>query len=393
MYHAGTFDFSMSQSEYKIKPMAENSAMSTETCQLISYIAPAAPATRQAAKGDEAFLRPEIGFTPNWYHTAIGIDFGRQWHINPAYRRRTLLEMRRELRRRFPGTGIGGIDRPDRPLDILTGTYGCISVAAIYGVPIVYAEDNWPVCEHLYLSDDDVDNLEPADLDDNPFFEGLMAQVEWIAASEGRVEGFINWQGVLNNAYRLRGEKLFYDMHDSPQRCRHLFDCVCTTMIEAASRLYERQSESGVKIDFFTISNCLVNMVSPEQYRDIIFAFDCRIAETFGRIGIHNCAWNADPYIDDYANVPDVSYIDMGLDSDLARAKQTFINARRALMYGPTDLADKSLEAIQADLEKIAHEYAPCDVIVADIEAGTPDERVQAFLELCGHINIKMENR
>ena len=366
--------------------------MSTETCQLISYIAPAAPATRRLAAGDEPFLRPEIGFTPNWYRTAIGIDFGRQWHTDPAYRRRTLLEMRNELKRRFPETGIGGIDCPDRPLDILTGTYGCISVAAIYGIPIVYAEDNWPDCEHWQLSDDDVDNLEPPDLDSNPFFQELMAQVEWIATSEGRVEGFINWQGVLNNAYRLRGEKLFYDMHDSPNRCRHLFDCVCTTMTEAAGRLYERQGESGVKIDFFTISNCLVNMVSPEQYRDIIFAFDCRIAENFGRIGIHNCAWNADPYIDDYAGVPGVRYIDMGLDSDLARAKEMFTHARRALMYKPTDLASKSLETIQKDLERVACEYAPCDVVVADIEAGTPDERVLAFLELCGHINSKMEN-
>jgi hypothetical protein len=256
----------------------------------------------------------------------------------------------------------------------------------------VYAGDNWPVCEHCYLSDDDVDNLEPADLDDNTFFEELMSQVEWIAASEGQVEGFINWQGVLNNAYRLRGEKLFYDMHDSPNRCRHLFECVCTTMIEAAGRLYERQLESGVKIDFFTISNCLINMVSPEQYRDIIFAFDCRIAETFGSIGIHNCAWNADPYINDYAGVPNVSYIDMGLDSDLARAKELFTHARRALMYKPTDLVNKPMETIQIELERVAREYAPCDVVAADIEAGTSDERVLAFLELCGQINNKMEN-
>jgi hypothetical protein len=363
--------------------MAENIAMSTKTCQLISYIAPAAPATRRPATGDEPFLRPEIGFTPNWYHSAIGIDYGRRWHTDPTYRRQTLLEMRKELKRRFPETGIGGIDRPDRPLDILTGTYGCINVAGIYGVPVVYAEDNWPNCEHKYLSDNELDNLEPPDLDSNHFFQELMAQVDWIAASEGRIEGFINWQGVLNNAYRLRGEKLFYDIHDSPDRCRHLFDCVCTTMTEAARRLYERQLESGVKIDFFTISNCMVNMISPEQYRNILLPFDCRIVETFGSIGIHNCAWNADPYIDDYASVPNVSYIDMGLDSNLARAKKTFTVARRALVYKPTDLINKSLEAIQIDLERVAREYAPCDVVVGDIDAGTPDEQVLAFLELC----------
>ncbi len=371
--------------------MAENISMSTKTCQLISYIAPAAPATRRPATGDEAFLRPEIGFTPNWYRKAIGIDFGRRWHTDPTYRRQSLLEMRNELKHRFPGTGIGGIDRSDGPMDILTGTYGCVSVAAIYGIPVVYAENKWPNCEHCYLNDHDVDNLEPPDLDSNPFFKELMAQVDWIVASEGRVEGFINWQGVLNNAYRLRGEKLFYDMHDSPNRCIHLFDCICTTMIEGVKRLHELQLESGVKIDFFTISNCLVNMISPEQYHEILFPFDCRIAETFSCLGIHNCAWKADPYIDEYVRVPNVGYIDMGLDSNLAGAKQKFPNARRALVYKPTDLANKSLETMQIELERVTREYAPCDVVVGDIDVGTPDERVLAFLELCGQINNKME--
>jgi hypothetical protein len=361
-----------------------------ETCRLISYIAPAAPARRRQAQGDEPFLRPEMGFTPNWYRTALGIDFGQQWHTDPAYRLETILAMRRELRRRFGGTSIGGIDRPNRPLDLLTGTYGCVPVAAIYGVPIVYAEDNWPNCEHQYLSDEQVDDLEPPELCANAFFVELMAQMDWIAAREGRVEGFMNWQGVLNNAYRLRGEKLFYDMVDSPQRCLRLFDCVCTTMIEAGKRLHERQLESGVQIDFFTVSNCLVNIVSPEQYHDMLLPFDRRIAQAFGCIGIHNCAWNADPYINDYAEVPQLGYIDMGLDSDLARAREMIDNARRALIYKPMDLTNKLLAVIRADLESIARDYAPCDVVVGDIDAGTPDERVLAFVELCSEINHRM---
>ena len=367
--------------------------MSQRIRQLISYIAPAAPATRRPATGDEVFLRPEIGFTPNWYRNALGIDFGRKWHTDPAYRSETVIAMRSELKHRFPNTEIGGINRPDKPLDLLTGTYGCISVAGIYGVPIIYYEDNWPNCEHQYLDDNEVDSLEAPELDTNPFYQELMAQVEWIAAHEGRVEGFINFQGVLNNAYRLRGEKLFYDMIEAPQRCWHLFDCVCTTMIDAAKLLHQRQFESGVEVDFFTVSNCLVNMVSPEQYRDFLLPFDRRIAEAFGCIGIHNCAWNANPYIDDYATVTHLGYIDMGLNSDLGWAREVIASARRAIMYAPTDLVDKSLEAIRVDLERISQDYAPCDVVVADIEAGTPDERIMAFLELCDEINRRMENQ
>jgi hypothetical protein len=367
--------------------------MPVGNCQLVSYIAPAAPATRRPATGDEPLLRPEIGFTANWYHAALGIDFGQRWHTDPAYRRETVLAMRGELKRRFPGTSVGRIDRPDKPLDLLTGVYGCCTVAGIYGVPIVYRQDDWPDSKHQHLSDAEVATLEPPDLDTNPFFQQLMAQVDWIASSEGQVEGFINWQGVLNNAYRLRGEKLFYDMVDSSQRCHHLLDCICVTMIDAAKRLHQRQLDSGITVGFFTVSNCLVNMVSPEQYGDMLLSFDRRITEAFGCIGIHNCAWNADPYVDAYATVAHLGYIDMGLDSNLARARELFAHVRRALMYKPTGLANKSLPTIRADLERIARDYAPCDVVVADIEVGTPDERVLAFLELCDELNCRMESK
>jgi hypothetical protein len=358
---------------------------------LISYIAPSAPATRRRATGALPFLRPEVGFTPGWYREKLGVDFGQRWHTDVGYRREALLAMRAELRRRFPGTAIGGVDRPDHPLDLLTGVFGTCGVAAIYGVPIVYARDGWPDCERRFLTDREIDSLEPADLDASPFFRGLMAQVEEIAAS-GPVEGYINWQGVLNNAHRLRGEQLFYDMADRPDRARHLFDCVCATMIEAAGRLHARQSDSGVTVDFFTVSNCLVNLVSPAQYAEQLLPCDRRLAETFGALGVHNCAWTADAYLEHYAKLPDVQYIDMGLGSDLRRAREAFPRARRALMYTPMDLANKTLAGIGADLERIAREYAPCDLVVADIEADTPDERVRAVLDVCAELSAT-ENR
>ncbi|MBN2307726.1 MAG: hypothetical protein JXR94_02075 [Candidatus Hydrogenedentes bacterium] len=350
----------------------------TATRQLVSYIAPAAPATRRPASGDEPFLRPELGFTPRWYRNSLGLDFGPQWHNDPAVRRAGVQAMRAELRRRFPRAGA-----QDRPLDLLTGTYGATVVAGLYGVPHVYAPDNWPNCEHRYLSDEAVDCLEPPDLDESPLLNRILDQIDWIAAEEGVGRGYINWQGVLNNAHRLRGQTLFLDMMTAPGRCHRLLDAVCTTMIDAAQRVYAKQRQSGFDTGFFTVSNCLVNMVSPGQYREFLLPYDLRIAEVFGTIGIHNCAWTADPYLEPYSEIPHVGYIDMGIDSDLVRARALFPEARRALMYTPMDLAQKPFDAIRRDLERLARDYAPCDVVFADIEAGTPDERVQAVLDLC----------
>jgi hypothetical protein len=350
--------------------------------QLISYIAPAAPATRRPAEGNEPFLRPEIGFTPAWYRQHLDINFDERFHTDPAYRHDCVVKMRAELKRRFPGTRIGGIDRPDAPLDLLTGTYGAGTVAAIYGVPIVYAENNWPNCAHEYLTDEQLARLEPPDLDRNPHFAQLMEQVEWIAKHEGRIEGFINWQGVLNNAQRLRGEQLLLDILEEPDKARHLFACVYETMIQGIRRLHERQCASGVDVRFVTVSNCLVNLVSPKVYRELLLPLDQRLASVYGCVGVHNCAWNATPYLEAYAQVPGIAYIDMGINSDLARARTLFPAARRAVMYTPMDAVNKTLPEIEADFERMAAEYAPCDVVIADLDAGTPDARVVELVQL-----------
>lgn len=355
--------------------------------QLVSYIAPAAPATRRPATGTEPFLRPEIGFTPAWFRQHADIDFGARFHTDPDTRRRGVAAMRSVLRKRFPGTAIGGIDRPDAPPDLLTGTFGACTVAALFGVPVVHAADRWPTCVPAGLTDRQLARLEPPDLDRSPHFARLMEQLDRIERGEGRVEGFINWQGVLNNAHRLRGEALFLDLLEEPEKARHLFACVTETMIRAAARVHRRQRRSGVDVRFLTVSNCLVNLVSPRVYQNLLLPFDRRLAAVHGCLGVHNCAWNATPYLGHYAAIPGVAYLDMGLATDLPRARRLFPDARRAVMYTPMALANKPPAAIRADLARIAQDLGPCDLVCADIDAGTPDERVHLLLNACREIS------
>ena len=108
-----------------------------------------------------------------------------------------------------------------------------------------------------------------------------------------------------------------------------------------------------------------------------------KLASVYGCIGIHNRAWSATPYLEAYAQVPGVGYIDLGIKSDLAAPKVLFPAARRAVMYTPMDAANKTMTEIEADFERLAREYAPCDVVIADIEAGTADARVVELVELC----------
>jgi SepF-like predicted cell division protein (DUF552 family) len=53
------------------------------------------------------------------------------------------------------------------------------------------------------------------------------------------------------------------------------------------------------------------------------------------------------------------------------------------------DLANKTLAEIQKDLKRIAGEYGACDIVFADIESNTPDERVIKVIELCEQLSAE----
>ncbi|HOZ47535.1 MAG TPA: uroporphyrinogen decarboxylase family protein [Candidatus Hydrogenedentes bacterium] len=350
--------------------------------QLRSFIAPAAPATRAPCDGTEPAIRVEFGFTPKWYRTRCGIDFSEQWHLDPLYRRETLVQMRRELNRSFPELALGGAD-PDSTPATLDGVHGALTMALVFGVPAEYYADNWPAAKHAYLARERIAAIEVPDLADVPVIAEILEQMEIIEKAFGRIEGYVNWQGVLNTAYRVRGPEILTDMMVDPPFAHYLFDVIARTMIAGMRLVYARQRQSGVEVRHATVSNCLVNMVSPEAYREHLMPYDQMISDAFEFFGIHNCAWNVDPYIEDYAQIrPDLGYVDMGIESDLVAAKRLCPVTRRAIMYTPKDLVSKPLDTIRTDLERIGRELGPCDIVMADIEDDTPDERVLAFARL-----------
>ena len=352
----------------------------TTSHHLRSYIAPGAPATRAPVDGSEPDLRVEFGFTPRWYRDRLGIDFSERWHLDPLYRHETVVRMRRELNRHFPGLRLGG--DPDSARANIDGVHGALTMAMIFGIPAEYYADNWPAATHAYMSEAQIAALRVPSLPDTPVIAQLLEQMDAIEREFGVVGGYINWQGVLNTSYRLRGHEILADVLINPGLAHHLFDIVAQTMIDGMRLIYDRQQRTGFIVRHATVSNCLVNMVSPEIYREHLLPYDKTIAAEFEKFGIHNCAWNVDPYILDYASVAKLGYVDMGLDSDLAKAKRLCPDTRRAVMYTPTDLANKSLDTIRADLARIRTDLSPCDIVMADIDSEVPDQRVLDFAQL-----------
>jgi len=345
--------------------------------QLRSWLPIAAAARREAADGSEARLRLVVGFEPRWYHVRCGVEFTERWHTDAEHRRQTLIAMRNELRRAFPA--IAQWSGPEaRDVETIAGCYGVCVIPGIFGIPLRYYADRWPDLEPgHHLSDEQVERLDARELLAGPFVERLLAQVDQIASRYGTVYGDLNWQGVLNLAFHLRGQQIFLDIADKPEMAALLFGVITDVIIELAHMVQERQRRSGFDIDYMCVSNCTVNMVSPATYGRMLLEHDARIAQSFERFGVHTCNWNVTPYLNVLRKLPKMGYLDMGIESDLAQARELFPETRRAVLYTPGKAATGAAEDVRADFERIARELAPCDLVLADLPWDTSDERVR----------------
>ena len=330
-------------------------------------------------------MRIMHGFTPKWFRNTMGLDYMEAWHQDPVLRRDSLVRMKQTLNEHFPDLMLGGSD-PDAITGTVSVAYGTTVIASILGSPIHYMDDNWPANPPSEMTEDEAMALTVPDLDQNIVFQDLMRQMDQIEEKWGRIEGVLNFQGVLNNSFRVRGQDIFVDIALNPEIARHVFGVVTETMIKVIKAIYARQNASGVERDFFVTSNCVVNMVSGAHYEEFLLPYDQQLAEAFTYFGIHNCAWNVDAYLDGYRTIEKLGYLDFGLDSDLERIREMFPETRRCLMYSPVELQNKSLAEIESDLEDIREELSPCEIILTDIEDTTPDERVLDFYRLCGKI-------
>ena len=352
------------------------------------YINLGAPPIRDYASDSEPFLRPEVGFNPSWFHKFCGIDFSERWHTDIPYRLESHEKMAAEIKRRFPGYNIGEV-LDDKPVDLLTGIFGIGVMDSILGRELHYEPHMWPAPVGEPLTDEDINRLEVPDLSKNEFFQSILAQVEKIHALTGSARGFLNWQGNLNTAFRLRGTDIFSDLLINRPLVEKLLHVISETFLQGVKLLHARQKELGTEYHFGTIANCTVNMAGPKTYEDVLLKHDIKIASQFEVCGVHNCAWTATPYLESYSKVPNVGYIDMGIETDLAKAREVFPRARRNCLYKSIDLGAKTKEEIRRDFELIAENLAPCDIGMPDIDHGVPDEKIMYAVDLCKEFSDK----
>jgi hypothetical protein len=328
---------------------------------------------------DGAEPKIHVSFSPDWFTRRMSLDYGRRWHTDPLYRRESFVGMARALNAEFPGLRLGGV--PEEILGGLSQIDSCALMAALFGQDIVYSSEAWPENGRKLLDDASAEALEAPDVQAHPVYEDLMRQMELIEREWGKVEGELNYQGVLNTAFRLRGEQIFVDMSVAPRRAHRVLAAVCETMIRLADAVYARQAASGVGRDYFVTSNCVVNMISEAHYRQFIQPYDRKLSEHYPHFGIHNCGWKVDTYAAAYAEINPLGYLDFGIQSDLPLIKHLFPEATLTVILNPDDVLGRGPGEIESTLRHLRETLGRCRIIVGSLDGRTASSEIVSFFD------------
>ena len=343
------------------------------------------------SQATEVPAKVHASFTPDWFAARMDLDMGERWHTDAIFRRESFVKMAKTLNAEFPKLRLGG--DPNAIKGGISQIGSCAPMAALFGQEIVYSTNGWPENRRVLLGDTEAEALRVPEFESSRFFSDLMNQMDTIQSEWGEVEGELNYQGVLNTAFRLRGEEIFVDMMSAPKRAHHVLGVVCETTMRFADAVYARQARSGVIKDYFVTSNCVVNMISEDFYREFVMPYDRKLSDHYANFGIHNCGWKVDAYAKAYSEIRPLGYLDFGIQSDFRLLKRLFPHAVLTVILNPGEVIGRSSKDVLGMLMGLRESLEKCRIDLSALDSRTPSEEVTAFFESVAAVwNVPVES-
>ena len=258
------------------------------------------------------------------------------------------------------------------------------TLPAVLGCEVIYADDRYPEC--MPLDDEQISRLQvPDDITQAYPMREIIDQAKFVSNNRGQ-ELKPAWctMGVQNIAVLVRGSELFADYYGDPE--------LALTVLNAAERLISMSFDyfhaTGISMGFICNQNCTVPLSGPMVYQKYLLGYDQALRTKADSLGlgyyIHHCG-NFDDYASIYKQVGNVNMFDVGMGSDLRLALNAWPEAKINYFVSHQMIANSCpgdikavmrsyVDASGADIKRVSF-------VLCDIEHGTPDENIRAFVE------------
>lgn len=317
----------------------------------------------------------DIFFHSDWWYKNYGIDFGKKYYFDPEYRMRVNKKKERILYERFGDLGLGS---PNPSLVPWVSGIDCVTLPAIFGCEIEFRKGEQVWFSRLDINDEEAKHLETPTVEDSYPMSQIIEQGNYLKRKYGEVKGMINWQGVQNLAYDIRGNQLFMDYYEKPNIAQKILQ----VSAEAIIRVVKCADKLFGKPKVYTTSNCTVQMISPQIYEDYLLTYDNilsdELTDSEHGFGIHYCGKNMEKILSSLKKVKNLKFLEVGWGSDVGKVRRAFPNLTISARISPVRLRMNSKKDIEKDVRKLMEDGASF-VRCAGVDSQTPDENIRTM--------------
>ncbi|MCP4395768.1 MAG: hypothetical protein GY801_00450 [bacterium] len=335
-------------------------------------------------------LPVDIVLHPSWWFHHEGITFDEDFFYHPQKRVDVERKMENVLYERWGEFGLG----EDRGQTI--PQIGAVHLAAgfllseMLGCRIEYQEDTAPQVIEAQIDAPEID-VEQAF--QSPAFKRFESLMDALKTQYGYVRGDVNWGGILNIAMDLRGQQIFMDMFDKPDRLQHFFGDIAqvverfvtgVTRETGSSSISVNRNVKNIPVPIYLHSECSHTMISVKDYENYLLPFDAAWSEKFRPYGIHYCGSDPHRYAESFAKIPHLDFLDVGWGGDIKTLRRYLPHTLLNIRLNPVDIAQQSVEEIRSSVTTLVHDSGNprlTGVCCVNMDQQVSDEQITAIFQ------------
>jgi hypothetical protein len=237
----------------------------------------------------------------------------------------------------------------------------------------------------------------------SPAFRRLETLASQLASSHGHLAGDVNWGGILNLALDLRGQELFMDIADQPERVSAFFGQISRIIERFVDFVESSTGSSSISVNrtvlhrpgaVFLHSECTHTMISREHYEEFLLPFDAAWSRRHQPFGIHYCGPDPHRFAASYAKVPRLDFLDVGWGGDLRVLREhlphTFLNIR----LSPVELVNQTPEQVRNTVRRLVADSgnpALTGICCINLDQRVSDAQVAAIFEATAELRREFQ--
>ena len=283
-------------------------------------------------------LPVDIVFHPSWWYRHAGITFDEDFYYHPVKRVESEKLMEQVLYKRFGQFGLGEDKEKDLPLIGAVHNAAGYIISEMLGCKVIYKEDSPPQVIPAGMEIEDVDTQ---NVFKSPVFKKFLKLQEKLKEKYGYIIGDVNWNGVLNTALDLAGEKVFMDFFINPEELKKQFYEIANVIENFATGMSKETGTNSISVNrnvrhiekpVFLHSECSHTMIDTKQYEEFLLPIDIEWSKKYRPFGIHYCGNDPHRYAETFTKIKNLDFLDVGWGGDVKKLRQhlpnTFLNIR-----------------------------------------------------------------